>query len=389
MDGWNVDARCGGGRVSRSPGCKEVENGDVQVPRTRLSDRSFFPTLPPLSSFFVSDGVVSETNCSAFLNWDEESLQSFHEAAVVFWSLVATVKLQPVLDDTLEGKAVNFLQRMDLDERELADAFLMSLRQTMNESSRDFIQSISVLLSSPSQAVTTATMKMLQSLIANCSRKVRLALVKADLIPQLITTLNPQSLSFTEALDIHTSLMINITNTLGLATPNGLGQLGIEDDNEQEAEHETVLQQVLAPSEKYIWHLCMNRFSIVDGNQSANFLEILAKILQISHAYQPTMNFVLNMPVFLTLPSCLTFFEDDCSIWYFLDTIIDAQLEWNKRRGEERKMGKTVLRMLRMEGFEDAMEEKLQNDKSETDRVLIVSLSMELTNLHGINLPWR
>ncbi|KAK2950673.1 hypothetical protein BLNAU_14344 [Blattamonas nauphoetae] len=203
----------------------------------------------------------SSADCSAFLNWDEESLQSFHEAAVVFWSLVATVKLQPVLDDTLEGKAVNFLQRMDLDERELADAFLMSLRQTMNESSRDFIH----------QAVTTATMKMLQSLIANCSRKVRLALVKADLIPQLITTLNPQSLSFTEALDIHTSLMINITNTLGLATPNGLGQLGIEDDNEQEAVHETVFQQVVTPSEKYIWHLCVNHYSIIDGDQSTGF----------------------------------------------------------------------------------------------------------------------
>ncbi|KAK2950721.1 hypothetical protein BLNAU_14392 [Blattamonas nauphoetae] len=223
-------------------------------------------------------------DCSAFLNWDEESLQSFHEAAVVFWSLVATVKLQSTLDDTLEGKAVNFLQRMDLDERELADAFLVSLGQTINESSR---------------AITTATMKMLQSLIANCSRKVRLALVKADLIPQLITTLNPQSLSFTEALDIHTYLMINITNSLGLATPNGLGQLGIEDDNEQEAVHETVLQQVVTPSEKYIWHLCMNRFSIVDGNQSRCFLALLARLLRICPYYQPTMDIVLQMPIFI------------------------------------------------------------------------------------------
>ncbi|KAK2954951.1 hypothetical protein BLNAU_10091 [Blattamonas nauphoetae] len=80
--------------------------------------------------------------------------------------------------------------------------------------------------------------------------EVRLALVKADLIPQITTTLNPQSLSFTEAVDIHTNLMISITHSVWLSTPDGLAELGIEDRDEQQAVHETVLKQILVPSEK-------------------------------------------------------------------------------------------------------------------------------------------
>ncbi|KAK2953993.1 hypothetical protein BLNAU_11095 [Blattamonas nauphoetae] len=95
-------------------------------------------------------------------------------------------------------------------------------------------------------------MEMLKTLLLWCSRKVHLALVKADLIPQLIITLNPQSLPFAEAVDIHTSLLSSIANSVWLSTPEGLGQVGLEDYDEQQTVHETVLQQVLLPSEKAI-----------------------------------------------------------------------------------------------------------------------------------------
>ncbi|KAK2950142.1 hypothetical protein BLNAU_14944 [Blattamonas nauphoetae] len=146
-------------------------------------------------------------------------------------------------------------------------------------------------------------MEMVDSLITNYSLRVRLALVKADLIPQIISTLNPQSLSFAEAVDIHKYLMKSMRNFVWLATRIGLSQLKIEDGNEQQAVRETVFQQVLFPSEKYLWHWCMNRFSIIDGEQSAEFMDLLAFLLELSPYYLPAMKFVLNMPVALTIPS--------------------------------------------------------------------------------------
>ncbi|KAK2950461.1 hypothetical protein BLNAU_14579 [Blattamonas nauphoetae] len=328
-------------------------------------------------------------DCSPFLNWSEDPDETVEEKAVVFRSLVATLKLQPALEVSLEAKAVRFLESVCPDDEESADAFLTSLGQTPGESSTDFVQSIVVLLSSASQVIISTSMKMLDSLIGWCSTNQKLAPVEADLIPQMVINLNPQSLSFSEAVDVSIQLLNIINHSLWLATPDGLEVLEIEDDDEQQAVHKTVLKQVLSHSEKYIWHLCVNRLSIIDIDQSTNFLKLLAGLLRISPSYQSTMNFVLHMPVFLTITSCLTFFKDDFHIRSFLYRMMDLQREWDSTRGEVRRWWKTVSRMLRMEGIEDVLEERRLNDKNESSGRLIVAYSIQWNNLQGMNLPWR
>ncbi|KAK2963534.1 hypothetical protein BLNAU_1577 [Blattamonas nauphoetae] len=199
-------------------------------------------------------------------------------------------------------------------------------------------------------------MEMLDTLLLWCSPQVRLALLRDDLIPELIDKIDPLSLSFDEAENIHTNLLSCINRSLWLATPDGLEELENEDWTEEVLAHETVLKQVLTPSEEYICHLCENRFSIIDGDQSNHFMEILALLIRISPYYQPEMDFLLNMQVFLAVPSCLTFFENDESIWSFLYSMIDIQREWNKDRGISRSMWKDMQLMLKTEGFEDVIE---------------------------------
>ncbi|KAK2957610.1 hypothetical protein BLNAU_7509 [Blattamonas nauphoetae] len=325
-------------------------------------------------------------DCSAFLNWGEEDLESEDEKTIIFRSLVATVKIQPVLDASLEAKAVKFLKHVTPENDESADAFLGSFASSSDESLTNLIQSIAVLISSPNRAITTAAMKMLRSLIWTCSAKVRLAFVKADLFPQLISTLSPLSLSFTEAVDIHIYIMRSINWTVWLATPNGLRNFISYDLNEQQTVRETILKQVLIPSEKYICHLCMNRFTIIDGSQSKSFLELLATLLGICSDYQPIIEFVLHIPFFLTIPSCLTFFEDDLSIWSFLYLMMDLQQEWNNQREEVQWMWKAVTRILRIEGFEDVIEETLLSDLKGDIGGDVVAYLIDLNNMLGMNL---
>ncbi|KAK2944936.1 hypothetical protein BLNAU_20112 [Blattamonas nauphoetae] len=230
-------------------------------------------------------------------------------------------------------------------------------------------------------------MKMINSLIFFCSAEVLHALVNADLFPQLVISLNPLSLPFAEAVDSHMNVMRVITNSLWLSTPDGLEQLEIEDNDRQQTVHETILKQVILPSEKYIWHLWTNRFSIIDGEQSLHFLDLLAHLLQISPYYEPTMAFIVNMHIFLTIPSCLTFFEKDDSINYFLTYMVDVQQNWNEKRGAERQMWMPVHRMLRTEGLEDVIEEKLRTDRKEYFGRSIVYHSIKWNNLLCMNLP--
>ncbi|KAK2950486.1 hypothetical protein BLNAU_14604 [Blattamonas nauphoetae] len=175
-------------------------------------------------------------DCSPFLNWREDENETFREKAVVFWSLIATLKFQPALDEYLEAKALKFLESVRPKGTDSTAAFLGNLASICGDSSI--------------QAITTASMKKLDSLISWCSTKHHLTLIQADLIAQLIDTLNPQSLSFSEAVNVHTTLSRIIAFSLWLATTDGLTKLETKDDDEDQAVHETVLKQVLSPSEK-------------------------------------------------------------------------------------------------------------------------------------------
>ncbi|KAK2956333.1 hypothetical protein BLNAU_8700 [Blattamonas nauphoetae] len=290
-------------------------------------------------------------------------------------------------DETLFSQfPVKFLRSLEVLDEELADAFLNNFASISDEPLADYVQCVGVLIASPNRAITTAALKMLRNQMAMCSTTVLLMLVTADLLPQLMNTLNPQSLSFAEAVDIHSDLLIIIPYSYWLSSPRGLASLEIEDHTDQQAVHETVLQQVLAPSEQYIRHLCTNRYSILDGGLSFEFVDLVARFLEISPFYPPTMDFVLQMPVILTIPSCLTFFDCDRSIWHFLYQMNDTQQELNEQGGEGQQMWKKVLQMLRMEGIEDVIEQKLLNDNDSSYGELIVDNSITLNNLQGMNL---
>ncbi|KAK2957609.1 hypothetical protein BLNAU_7508 [Blattamonas nauphoetae] len=92
------------------------------------------------------------------------------------------------------------------------------------------------------------------------------------------------------------------------------------------------------------------------------------------------------MPLFLTIPSCLSFFKIEDTTWIFLIEMNTSQRGWIKTKGEERQILKTIHQMLRMEGIEDVMAEKLQNDKTGDYGRHIVAKSIEWNNQLGMNL---
>ncbi|KAK2958850.1 hypothetical protein BLNAU_6099 [Blattamonas nauphoetae] len=352
-------------RITVHPACEELKSscGDSptwtpQKNQHVIHKSEFFVFILPFSN-----------DCSPFLNWDKEEPETVNKQAVIFQSLVATLKSQPAFDDSLEAKAVKFLESVDARDDESGDAFVSKFGQPNGESLTNCIESIGVLISSSNQIITTAASKMLESLFWSCSAEIRLALIKADLIPQIITTRHSLSISFAEAEIVHISLMSVIINSLWFATPGSLDYFRIEDHHEQQTVHETVLAKVLAPSEKYICHLCVNRFSIIDGNMTHEFMILLARLLEISPYHQPTMDFIVNMSVYITITSCLTFFEADESIWDYLSHMVDIQREWSNTRGTQRQMWKKVLRITKMEGIEDVIEERLQNDRNSTSGI--------------------
>ncbi|KAK2953983.1 hypothetical protein BLNAU_11085 [Blattamonas nauphoetae] len=134
-----------------------------------------------------SSTVSSCPDCSAFLNWDKKEPESGAEKAVVFRSLVATLKFKPALDDSLEAKVVKLLKSAIPKSRASADDFLSRLGLATDESLTDIVQSIVVLISLPSQAIIKAAMELLScqspSMVATLSNSFAATLARLPLLP--------------------------------------------------------------------------------------------------------------------------------------------------------------------------------------------------------------
>ncbi|KAK2959932.1 hypothetical protein BLNAU_5129 [Blattamonas nauphoetae] len=159
----------------------------------------------------------------------------------------------------------------------------------------------------------------------------------------------------------------------------------MEDRDKQQALRETVLKQVLSPSQTYICHLCAKYHSIVDEDHSDAFTTLLSRIIQLYSHCQQTMEDGLVLRAFVALPSCLTFFESDVSIDSFLDELVDSKEQQNEQGGDVCESETTILRSLRMEGIDDVIEEKLINDRSTDNAENIVVNSIKWSNMLGMN----
>ncbi|KAK2947387.1 hypothetical protein BLNAU_17707 [Blattamonas nauphoetae] len=215
----------------------------------RFSHHSPSPLLPlSLCSFVEGNALIDGWMVTIGGTFPLPMNQTLHTVIAAVPKMVATVKLQPVFDVSLEAKAVKCLDSLIPENHKSAYTFVHSFARTTDESLTKFVQSI----------------VMLFNLLWRCSKSTCLAVVTADLIPQLIIALDPLSLSFVESLAIHLYLHATISFSLWPATPSGLQGYG---PHEQQAVHETVLKHIVAPSEQYIWHLCVNRFSIISHGQ--------------------------------------------------------------------------------------------------------------------------
>ncbi|KAK2958877.1 hypothetical protein BLNAU_6126 [Blattamonas nauphoetae] len=260
------------------------------------------------------------------------------------------------------------------------------MQSSSDDSLTDFVASINVLISSSKQLIIEGTLRLLDRLSAKSSPQIQLKLVSIDLVPQIITSLSQQSLSFVDPVDIHTRLINVVKSGLQLATPRGLDRLADGHPFERQAVHKTVLEHVLVPSEEYLRRMSTNRFILADGDLADDFVDLLALILRISPFSQPTVDLLPQLSIFLTIPSCLTVFDFDLPFWSFLGVMVLSQEDWNKQGGNVRRSGATIFRCLRTEGLDDVLEQRLQNDLNGNIGEDLADYLIKLNAMLGMNV---
>ncbi|KAK2941061.1 hypothetical protein BLNAU_24028 [Blattamonas nauphoetae] len=244
------------------------------------------------------------------------------------------MKDKPKFWPSLEDKAASFLEQISLRSEKDVDSFVFGIVPSSQiESSSDFLESVIRLISLPNQRIVRASLGLVWSIIKYSSQNTRLRLAKEDLITQLVSRLHPLTPSFDNVADFPSHLISIINPLIWLSTRGIPPQLGISPSDEQQTVHETFLNQVLRPSEGYLQHLCSIRYSLLDGRHSTQFMHLLVTLLKICPSHEPTMNFVLTLPVLLTIPSAMTFVDDDGSTVVFLEFVVNSQ------KGRDWKVG--------------------------------------------------
>ncbi|KAK2950819.1 hypothetical protein BLNAU_14237 [Blattamonas nauphoetae] len=205
---------------------------------------------------------VSESSHPVFMNWDGKPIDTPSERTTLYLSLVQMVKSVQAFGRSLEDKSVSFLEQIKLESETDVDSFLFDLvPSSLPESSRVFVESVSVLISVPHQHIALAALELVQHIFDHSSWSTLLILVQNGLITKVITSLNIFSLSFTEAEMIHTSLLIVFLDTFFHLTSETLNVYGTICPDKQQKHRETFHNCIFLPfiSHPRLLFLCPNQ----------------------------------------------------------------------------------------------------------------------------------
>ncbi|KAK2950806.1 hypothetical protein BLNAU_14224 [Blattamonas nauphoetae] len=290
------------------------------------------------------------------LSFDAESDLSFEDKSTLYSSLVSLIQEKCVFDDTLLDQTVAFLKDLGshVVEPPSADVLITELVPSSDGSSSGFVDSACILLSSPYAIIVSAVLHHLP-------------------FGELDTFL----------LSINTILNKSILLTI----PSTLNDLKITDPSAQHNRRQLIFQRVIQPSSQYITFLYQNRYSLGDQDLSGSSMDVLGRLASTSPFHIPTLEFILERPVVMTIQSCLSFFENLETRWTSLLDITLSLTGWKKQGPEMDQFLKRMIQALFSEGFEDTLEVMLLQDKDDEGfGDGIIEQSLELSRLLGANV---
>ncbi|KAK2957832.1 hypothetical protein BLNAU_7266 [Blattamonas nauphoetae] len=300
----------------------------------------------------------------SFLSFDPNAQLLFEDKSAVYCSLVALVKAEYPFDDGLQYKAARFLKNLEpgFSDHDYATKLVTDLVPSLTGSPASFIESISILLSSPHLAVVTAVLSFIDKTLKS-SHALRNHLVMSDLVTTILRTVQPHTLQITRDKAILDNLIWTITQCLYLADPFSLSKLDITDAVEKYTHREMIFQKVVLPSSQFVTFLISNRF-LLHGWLFITFMVLLRTHIRFCPFHRPTLEYVLASPIVMGFSGCHSFIEDNGCHCDTLTRIEYSLKEWNNEGPEVAQSGKRMMQALFSEGFEDTLEQMLKYQKS-------------------------
>ncbi|KAK2961677.1 hypothetical protein BLNAU_3475 [Blattamonas nauphoetae] len=312
---------------------------------------------------------------------------SFEDQSTIYCSLVALVKAEYPFDDALQDRAVQFLKSIEprFGDCDYTTKLVTDLVPSSGESHSEFLEGILTLLSSPCSTVVAATLSFLYQITSRSSPAILTNLIKSELFPKVLATVQPHTLPISGDETIIGQLILIIINNITHAHPWSLSNLGITAAVDESTQCEMLFQKVVLPSSQLVTFLISNQL-ILTRSLFRYHLFLLEKLLSIGPFHLPTLEFVLASPIVMAFSSCLSFVESSEHLENILFTFNESLSKWKRGSAEVAQSAKRMMEALFSEGFEDTLEQKMRNDKGGTYGRNLVEKCHVISKLLGSNV---
>ncbi|KAK2955090.1 hypothetical protein BLNAU_10021 [Blattamonas nauphoetae] len=149
----------------------------------------------------------------------------------------------------------------------------------------------------------------------------------------------------------------------------------------------TILDKAFRPLSPFITALWFRRFEIADDEKAEALPWLLAQMLITAPSHEPTLHFILSLPICHLFVGSLDLFTTDSIVPFFLDALREGVSEWRRGTDNVKARGAEILRLMGEEGLAD----KLEQTSFTTHKTSPFATSTEMTCiLHkdlGLNYP--
>ncbi|KAK2957797.1 hypothetical protein BLNAU_7231 [Blattamonas nauphoetae] len=209
-----------------------------------------------------------------FLNYNPNAELTLEEQLTLFSSLVALIRREHPFDKALQDRAARLLKSLKLnseDEPDAATKLDNDLVFSSTESPSEFLDGIHTLLSSSHSTVVAAALSSLFELSFNAYPALPLHYIESDLVPNLLRTVQPHTISISEDEAMIDSLVGIISHFVYLTLPWSLSDTGVTAAVDAFNRREIIFQKVVLPSSQFVTFLISKRH-VINGDLLSQFV---------------------------------------------------------------------------------------------------------------------
>ncbi|KAK2961715.1 hypothetical protein BLNAU_3152 [Blattamonas nauphoetae] len=326
---------------------------------------------------------------SPFLTWKENDLITVDSAAPVLISLISMVRDGYYFDEELLSKSSTFLSSTKQRINRVTDMndFLKAIGLGSPDPAAVFVDSITMLLSSPHPSIFRDALSSLSHILMWCSTSNRLALVSSKVIPRILSTPHLRNLSVIDNRGVTDAIRVIFGQAVWLSSVDTNQSLSTKSKTDPESIRDVVQHEVLIPIVPSLVQISRNRHLLSWNKEYKQIFHLLTDIFNVGTFHQPTLDFICSSRIPMAYQSLLSKVRHEETHQGIIWLIFSYISRWKENGTQTWRRGRILLQALEQEGFHERLEQTLLHNKSTRDGRYLRTNSFKIMHRLGMNCP--